>query len=290
MEAPVVNFELLKVGHCRHPECMVIRGGSLGSVEFPSLVGLLQHPDLGHILYDTGYSRHFMNASKSFPECLYRMVTPPSLPPEEELLSQLEERGIGANDVSLILISHFHGDHIAGLKDFPSARFIATRREYEEMKGKGRIVQLRSAFLPALLPDDFVDRVTFAEELNLIPTGLEGFGMGYDVSCDGALTGVALPGHTRSQLGLAFTDVRRRRILLVGDACWKLEGLQRRRLPSRIASTLFSDNAAYEETFFKLADLHAKDPSLTIIPSHCESSWKRERSLERPTGGGGDHE
>jgi glyoxylase-like metal-dependent hydrolase (beta-lactamase superfamily II) len=269
---------------------MVMRGGSAGSVEFPSLVGLLHHPDLGHILYDTGYSRHFMNATKSFPECLYRMVTPPSLPPEEELLSQLEERGIGANDVSLILISHFHGDHVAGLKDFPRARFIATRGEYDEMEGKGRVAQLRSAFLPALLPDDFLDRVTFVEELGLVPTGLQGYEVGYDISCDSALIGLDLPGHTRSQLGLAFTDERRRRLLMVGDACWKLEGLQSRRLPSRIASILFSDSAAYEETFFKLADLHENDSSLTIIPSHCESSWKREQGLGRPTREGGDNE
>ena len=150
----------------------------------------------------------------------------------------------------------------------------ATRREYAEMKGKNRWNRLRGAFLPSLFPEDFEDRVRYAEDCAPLATGLAGFENGHDLLGDGSLAGIPLPGHTRSQLGLLLRDGTGR-LLLAGDACWKIEGLERRKQPSRVAAHLFADNRAYEETFFKLAELHHADPSLTIIPSHCVTTWQR---------------
>ncbi len=271
-----VKFDLLKAGHCTHPECMAMRGGRRQAVEFPALVGLIEHPSLGCMLYDTGYSRHFMEATRSFPECLYRMATPPVLPPEEELLVQLEQRNIRADEIGTILISHFHGDHVAGLRDFPNAAFVATKEEYREMIGKGRLARLRSAFLRDLLPGDFDDRVRYVEDMVRIDPGLPGFPEGYDLFDDGSLVGVPLPGHVRSQLGVRLVDHLGQRVFLIGDACWKIEGLAGRRMPSRLAGLLFADSRSYAETFGKLADLHVRDAGLKIIPSHCRTTWERD--------------
>ena len=46
--------ELLVAGHCVQLERFVRRGGAWRSIEFPSLVALLDHPDGGVVLYDTG--------------------------------------------------------------------------------------------------------------------------------------------------------------------------------------------------------------------------------------------
>lgn len=271
-----VRLDLLKVGHCVHPECMAMRGGRRQTVEFPALVGLIEHPSLGCMLYDTGYSRHFMAATRRFPECLYRMATPPVLPPEEELLVQLEQRNIRAEEIGTVLISHFHGDHVAGLRDFPNAAFVATKEEYREMSAKGRIARLRSAFLADLLPGDFDERVRYAEDSARIDPELQGFPLGYDLFGDGSLVGIPLPGHVRSQLGVRLVDHLGQRVFLIGDACWKIEGLAGRRLPSRIAGLLFADSRRYSETFEALADLHERDSDLKIVPSHCRTTWERD--------------
>lgn len=270
-----ITFDLLRVGHCTHPECVAMRGGRFKSIEFPALVGLIRHPALGYMLYDTGYSRHFWEATRTFPECLYRMVTPPALPAEEELIHQLEQRNIRPEQIRKIIISHFHADHVAGLRDFPQADFIATRDELQEMRGKGRFARLRGAFLTKLLPQDFDGRVSYVEDQPVLDPGLTGFSAAHDLVGDGSLLGVSLPGHARSQLGLLFGDTLGRRIFLIGDACWKLEALERRKLPARVTKLLFADNARYAETFFNLADLHAADRALTIIPSHCTTAWGR---------------
>ena len=143
-----VKFDLLKVGHCQHPECIAMRGGARKAIYFPALVGLLEHPHHGLMLYDTGYSQHYFESTAKFPECPYRLVTPVTLPPKERLLQQLEERGIHPTDIERSFISHFHADHIAGLKDFPKAQLIATSDE---------LSKYRSSFFDLAL----VTKVTF---------------------------------------------------------------------------------------------------------------------------------
>lgn len=274
-----VKFDLLRVGSCQHAECAALRGGGLRAIDFPALVGLLEHPQHGLMLYDTGYSPHFRTATRRFPECLYRVVTPVRLPPEQQLLAQLEERGLSARDISTIFISHFHADHVAGLRDFPRARFIATSTELRRVQPLGRIARLRRAFLQQLLPPDLDQRLTPVESLATLPlpTPWQPFTTAYDLLGDASLLGIDLPGHTASQLGLAFhqaTDLTP--VFLIGDACWKIEGLQQDRRPSRIAYSLFDDARTYDATFARLRTLLLSGTTAPrLIPSHCATTWQQ---------------
>ena len=276
-----VKFDLLKVGHCQHPECMALRGGGRRAIDFPALMGLVEHPQHGLMLYDTGYSRHFHEATRGFPECLYRMVTPVTLPPEEELLAQLESRGIRASDIGTIFISHFHADHVAGLRDFPRARFIATSAERNLCEGKGRVGRLRRAYLRELLPADLDARMTLVENLPELPlpAAWSPFETAHDLLGDGSILGIDLPGHTASQLGLAFHAEEP--TFLVGDACWKIEGLIRDKPPSRIAYVLFDNATAYDTTFARLRALHLASGAPVIIPSHCVTTWQERGGTRR---------
>ena len=82
-----------------------------------------------------------------------------------------------------------------------------------------------------------------------------------------------LPGHTASQLGLAFRT-EEGDVFLVGDACWKIEGLVQNRVPSRLAYAIFADGAAYDETFVALVGLQDSPQRPRIIPSHCATTWQ----------------
>lgn len=276
-----VKFDLLRVGHCQHPECAALRGGSRRAIDFPALVGLIEHPNHGLMLYDTGYSRHFRNATQRFPECLYRVITPVQLPPEQELLAQLEERRISAADIGTIFISHFHADHVAGLRDFPRARFIATGGERQKVEKKGRIGRLRRAYLRELLPDDLDTRLTLAEKTPAIPLpeGWHPFTHGHDLLGDASMIGIDLPGHTASQLGVTFrAEGADAPVFLIGDACWKIEGLGQNRPPSRLAYALFDNAKAYDATFARLRQLHLGATAPSLVPSHCVTTWKERGS------------
>jgi glyoxylase-like metal-dependent hydrolase (beta-lactamase superfamily II) len=277
-----VYFDLLKVGHCRHAECMAVRGASWRVTEFPSLCGLIKHPERGWMLYDTGYAEHFFEATQPFPERLYRMATPVTLPGYECLLGQLARRGIRAADISHVLVSHFHGDHIAGLKDFPACRFIALRCDWEQVRRPGRWRGVFRGFLPALLPGDFTSRLQLADDKRSIalPSWLKPFEYGLDLFADGSLIAVPLPGHSSAQMGLLLRDQHDRVRLLVADACWSLPACAEGRMPSRLASLLFADQRDYLKTFMGLQRILQHEPAVSLVPSHCASTWAAWESVD----------
>lgn len=229
------------------------------------------------MLFDTGYSDAFFEATRPFPERLYRWLTPVELPQEQRLASQLRQRGYGADDVTHIVLSHLHADHMAGLRDFPRARLTVMRAEVDAMRDGSRIGRLRRGYLRTLLPPDFETRLSCVEDAHRValPASMQPFAEGFDLFDDGTLIAVPLPGHTPGQIGLLFTTANDRPVFLVADACWSLDAVRADRPPSRIASTIFSNRRAYLDTFAALRRLTGRHPSLHVLPSHCRSSRQR---------------
>ncbi|MBX9899218.1 MAG: MBL fold metallo-hydrolase [Burkholderiaceae bacterium] len=271
-----INFRLLRVGYCSHPECVVKRGGRWSNAQFPALCGLLEHPKHGIILFDTGYSHHFLDATKSFPERLYRWTTPIELQHEEILINQLGRIGIRPKDVRYVLISHFHGDHIAGSKDFPNAQFIATKVDYDSVRNMSRFGGLRKGFLSDLLPENFETRLTYAEASKTLalPDELRPFNIGFDLFGDSSVLAVSLPGHTRGQMGIVFRNAQGRLVFMVADACWSKDALTLNQPPTWLASSIFDNRKCYQKTFTQLRTLASMAEAPLLIPSHCEQTWE----------------
>jgi glyoxylase-like metal-dependent hydrolase (beta-lactamase superfamily II) len=271
-----VRFHLLKAGHCAHPECVVMRGGRWANLRFPALCGAIEHPERGVVLFDTGYSPHFFDATRPFPERAYRWATPVTFAPEETLVAQLARLGIAAADVRHVIISHYHGDHIAGLKDFPQARYWSTRADYDTLRARSRVANLLHGCLPALLPADFATRLHFADGAARValPPEFHPFDSGFDLFGDGSVLGIPLPGHATGQMGIAFCRADGRPVFLVTDACWTRSALDEDRLPTWIASRIFDSRPVYRGTFGRLRVLAARDTGIAIVPSHCERTWE----------------
>ena len=276
-----LEFEFLKVGYCKHLECMAVRGGRFGTIEFPSLVGLIRHPQRGVMLFDTGYTEHFFSETQSFPESLYRKSLPVSLPEEQKLDVQLHARSINIEDVCDVIVSHYHGDHISGLKYFNKARFWASESDSKKIarNSTGFINRAQNTLhghLPQLLPNDYWQRVNFVEYSKRIelPTWLQPLDIGFDIFEDGSAICVPLPGHSKGQLGLLLPAVwGEGAIFLVADACWSLPACKAGKLPSRLLSFLPEDNRNYQKTFNDLSTIANREPSIKILPSHCNDTW-----------------
>lgn len=276
-----VSIEMLQVGFCRHPECIALRGGSLRAVEFPAMCALIRSSVFGNWLFDTGYGSHFQVATQPFPERLYRWLTPIVLPEAERLVVQLAARGLRAEDIDGIVISHFHADHIGALRDFPRAKLVASHAAVSSLKQMSRWQALSKGFLPALLPADFEERTRFIEGMPSIelPPELQPFGRGFDVLGDGSLLTVPLPGHAHEQFGLLLRRGDGRVVFLSADACWSLRALRESRPPTWIAQRIFADRGSYANTFQKLRTLSTDHPEILLVPSHCLES---ARALVEP--------
>ena len=272
-----VSLHLLAVGSCRHCERITIQGGGLSPVVFPSIAALILHPTQGPVLYDTGYAEHFFEATGTFPEKLYRWITPVNIPDEEKLHRQLSRYGVSLSDITFCLISHFHADHIAGLKNLPDAKFITMQSEYNHIISMGRFSGLRKAFLPGLLPDDFLSRLTFAENLKKVSlnTAWSALGEGYDLLGDGSLVAVRLPGHSPGQMGLLLNDEQGREVLLCADAVWSRKAFLEERYPSMIARLVTDDWYMYKNTVKQLHLISQAHPEICILPSHCKESLEQ---------------
>lgn len=277
----VLSLEYLRVGQCRHLECIAARGGQWKMIDFPSMCGLIKHSTHGWILFDTGYSEHFHHASQKLPERLYRTMLPVSLPEEEKLTQQLKARGIQPEDISMVVVSHYHGDHVAGLRDFPNARFIASQNDTEEiakLQSKPWTATLQGK-LPKLLPEDFFSRLDYVERFSRIslPDWMHPFDLGCDLLGDGSLLAIALPGHSKGQIGLLAPDANGRPVFMVADACWSLLACKQARLPSVLARLAIANNAQYSSTFNAVGLLASRESALSVLPSHCTDSWKAYR-------------
>jgi len=271
-----VKLNLFAAGHCQNIEAIALRGGALRCCQFPALCGVIHHPRYGIILYDTGYTSHFFTATQRYPHKLYAKLTPVSLAPEQSLKAQLAAKGIAADEVRLILISHFHADHIAGLRDFPKAKLLCSAKAYQKISGLSGLRGLLHGFLPTLLPEDFRARLQFAEQLSplLLPAEYQPFKLGFDLFGDQSIILVELPGHAHGQLGALVREQTGRESFLVADACWYSHSYRQNVLPGRLSFLVHANFNHYKQTLAGLHSLAQHNPGLRIIPSHCQEIWQ----------------
>lgn len=275
-----LKVTFFKAGYCTHPEAVVVRNGRWKTTNFPSLFALISHPKFGAILFDTGYSDRFFQETRQFPFRLYALTTPVYFQPEDSAVYQLQKQGIEPEAVQYIIISHFHADHIGGLRDFPNAYFVCFKSAYEAVKYRRGINALRAGFLSGLLPSDFEQRTIFVEDKQMIslPYQYTPFDTGFDLLGDSSLFAVELPGHATGQLGLFFRDADNQNYFLIADACWLSRAYQEFVKPHPIANLIFSNGQEYVDTLSKIHQLHKLNPELKIIPTHCPKAWNELES------------
>lgn len=275
----MVRLNLIEAGRSRQLEVLARRRGRWRWIDFPATVAVVEHPEHGVLLFDTGYARRFFAATQRYPQRLYRWLVPARLASGEPAAEQLGRLGIAPDRVVSVLLSHLHGDHLAGLQDFPAARVLLS--EHTDLHGvvPGRRARGPAAwratghgFLPELLPDDLASRRTPIEALPVLATGLPGFDTGHDLFGDGSAVAVPLPGHAPGHFGLWLPATQGPPVLLVGDACWLAEAFRNRDLPPAPVLALMGDSGGYLATIEALAALVASRPEVLVVPSHCAAS------------------
>ncbi|QDV05956.1 N-acyl homoserine lactonase AttM [Planctomycetes bacterium Poly30] len=272
------KLTMLDTGYCVHPEHVVLRNRVLRPMRFPAMFAVIEHPERGPILFDTGYAQPYLDAVRStWTGRIYDRVTPVTTSSDQFAAARCRALGIDPNDVSLVIASHFHADHVAGLVDFPKAEILFLKSAWESVARLRGARALLKGFLPSLIPTDFEARARAIEGTEWAPLGsdLGPFQRGVDLLGDGSLIAVALPGHAAGQLGLF---VRRRELpdaFLVADACWTTRSFEEHIMPSRITRLLFDDMDAYRYSLGLIGAFHKLHPEVEIIPSHCSEAHGR---------------
>ncbi len=260
----MIRIRTFEVGYCTHPGCVALKGASFKTCKFPARAWLLEN-DHQRWLFDTGYAQHFYDHTRTGIIRLYRSVTPVYFETKDSLVKQLDREGIKPSDINGLIISHFHGDHIAGLRDFPNIPFICSGDGWEKTRNLQGFSALKNAFVRGLIPEDFETRAQFYEGFPLcpLPAELAILGQGYAVNPEKTLLVVPLPGHAAGHIGLcALTE--QGWILLAGDAAWSPTNYRELRGPMAIAHMIMDDKQAYYETLNKLHEIDKQNIAIQL--------------------------
>lgn len=255
-------------GRCTNLACMVQRGAGLRLHRFPARAYSIRVQ--GALwLWDTGYASHFMEHTAHGIFRMYPKITPVCFDEQDSLVARFARQGIRAEDVSGIILSHFHADHVAGVRDFPRVPLYCSGSGWRQMRKVSGFRALQQGFIPTLLPDDFEHQARFIEDFKecSLPAALLPFTSGRELpGSKGEVLLVELPGHAKGHIG-AFVHTASGWVLLAGDAGWTPQNYSELCEPAWPTRIVLDDYARFAETLRRLHELH-KRAEVTIMLCH----------------------
>lgn len=210
----IEKIEIFYAGYCVNNEKCMFKKAASKTVRFPAACVLLKHTRAGYVLFDTGYSCE-NNKKRGLVGFLYQKLNPHYIDGESELVALLAKKGISRDQITAVLISHIHPDHIGGLRSFQNAKYMLSQRAYREYQNP----KLKSLVFLDLFPEDFVERAVPVTDYHYCDNL---FTEAYDVFGDKSAFLVPLEGHACGQLGLYLPEEK---LLFAADACWRKEYL-----------------------------------------------------------------
>jgi glyoxylase-like metal-dependent hydrolase (beta-lactamase superfamily II) len=232
-------------------EKLVLRGGRWKTIDIPIRYGFWQHPGLGPVLIDTGYTpRATEGSARSFALKFYSTLLRPRLVEENLPQAWLRARQIEPADIGHVIVTHFHADHVAALRDFPKARFLASGEAFEFLSRMSRRKQIDNVFFPELLPPEFDDRLIRIEDRPKVALPFK-LGIGFDLFGDGSCLAVPLPGHALGHFGLLWPELSPP-LLYAVDTQWLLRAIVEDRSPKGPARLIYSHRQAAEQSTEKV--------------------------------------
>jgi glyoxylase-like metal-dependent hydrolase (beta-lactamase superfamily II) len=169
---------------------------------------LVVHPK-GMLLYDTGLNDRLVGRP------LYENVLEGYGQIKFNTLSgQLADIGVAAADITYLVLSHYHWDHIGNAADFAGSTWLVYKGDRDQMFGKEARTYSWFGDYAALEHSKTVE-----------------LGGDHDVFGDGTVVVIATPGHTEGHCSLLVRLKNTGPVLLSGDLYHYPEERTRRRMP-----------------------------------------------------------
>ena len=218
---------------------------------------LIVHPRQGPILVDTGISRAqtqkgYYSARKGGLPGLIWKVSDNYLPPEQELVSQLEKLGYAPGDVGHVIMTHLHEDHVGELNRFAGATVHVSRAEWDDRERMGYGPSYEAIREPHL----------FSFESGRF----HAFEASEDLFGDGSIILTPTYGHSMGHTSL-FVQMGDYQYCLAADALYTLRHLN----PDSLnAFNYFGERgfATQADSARRLAAMQQALPDLIYIPTH----------------------
>lgn len=254
-------------------ESDAIKGGDREKVlEFPVIMAFVRHPK-GNVLIDAGFGTKHAEQVKEFPAWLFARAMPMRADVSKEAARpQLAALGVAPEEVDYLVVTHMHWDHVGGLGDFPGARFVVPRAEWEQAHRGDLTLALRGyadSMYEDLKPEAFLIEwpdhpfATFESAIDL-------FG-------DGSIMLVDTRGHTPGHMGVLVSLPTGERFFFCGDAAWLRRNYRERKHKGWKTRLLDNSRRGVMPMLERIARFEELAPDVTIVPSHDPEVWAELR-------------
>ena len=231
--------------------------GPGGPIRVPVCSILIEHPE-GRFLFDTGFDLDYV--SREIP------IEVPWQSPGHTISGGLAKLGLRPEDVSAVVNSHLHMDHVGGNKFFPHAVKICQRAEYDRALAPRRFEL--GAYGDLSFSAELAERRGRTDVLrhgqtahNTEFTLLEG-----DVELAKGVRVISTPGHSAGHCSLLLEPSGRRPMLFPFDAAYT-----KRNMTAFIQGGFHSDPSAGERSLQRLIDVAAEHDAEIVFTHDPEA-------------------
>lgn len=199
----------LEIGRLTASLTIITGEDDIATLPIPSW--LIEHPQ-GLVLFDTGLHPDLQHSTDRIGRSA--RFFQPDFPAGEELGARLTAAGVRPSDITHIIFSHLHFDHVGGTAEIPDARIVVQGDEWTAGNDP-RLIEKG-----AYMPDDYV----LGHDVQTI-TGL------HDLFGDGTVVCVPTPGHTIGHQSLRV-ELESGPVVLTGDCIYFDHMLAEMRVPN----------------------------------------------------------
>jgi N-acyl homoserine lactone hydrolase len=242
-----MKLYLLNLGHCDADKGMVLTPGSgVGERIVIPIVGYLIETDDGqHILIDTGMHRkHIEDPEATFRGKPFGKFITPIMKPEDDIANRLAEIGLTADDIDILVSTHFHFDHAGNHGDFGNSRIVVQRECYEYAKAN-----------PAAFPVDIWDLPHLKYEM------IDG-----DVEIAAGVQLIESSGHVPGHMSAIVRLPKTGTVVLTIDAIYTVENLEHDNWQGQV------DPERGKVSGHKLAEIARRQNGM-LITGHDPAAW-----------------
>ncbi|KAK3985751.1 NAD binding domain of 6-phosphogluconate dehydrogenase-domain-containing protein [Cladorrhinum sp. PSN332] len=247
MATTFVTVSALDAGHLTLPERLFVTDAVPDKRStVPSLSFLIQHPSHGNIIFDLGIKRNIQGYTPAQQAHIAQRQPTITSPDCADSLRDSTNPLDPAGDISLVILSHVHWDHVGTPSDFPNSTFLVGSGTLDLLKNGG------GPLYPAELFND--DELPLDRTVELPPTGgspersnngpehtprapcsslaklpdassswewkaLSAFPSTLDLLGDGSIRIIDAPGHLYGHVNLLCRISENKYVYLGGDCC-----------------------------------------------------------------------